>query len=263
MTCAPTVPRLRVFAGPNGSGKSTIKDVLPLQWLGLYVNADEIEKVLRANGRLDLAEFGITTANAAALPDFMAGSRLLALAGLLPQAQHITVAGTSVQFGGAEVNSYYASVLADFIRHQLLAAGTSFTFETVMSSDDKIEFLRKAQDAGFRTYLYFVATEDPEINIARVQHRVRMGGHPVPHDKIVSRYHRSLDLLSQAVTFASRAYIFDNSGHERVWIAEVTDGRDLELHTDQLPHWFVDTSLWRSFLATDSESAEPGPPASA
>lgn len=60
MTSTPTVPRLRVFAGPNGSGKSTIKDVLPPQWLGLYVNADEIEKVLRASGRLDLAEFGIS-----------------------------------------------------------------------------------------------------------------------------------------------------------------------------------------------------------
>ena len=43
------VPRLRMFAGPNGSGKSTIKDVLPPQWLGIYVNADEIEKTIRAD----------------------------------------------------------------------------------------------------------------------------------------------------------------------------------------------------------------------
>ena len=36
------VPRLRMFAGPNGSGKSTIKDILPPEWLGVYVNADEM-----------------------------------------------------------------------------------------------------------------------------------------------------------------------------------------------------------------------------
>lgn len=249
------IARLRVFAGPNGSGKSTIKDVLPPQWLGIYVNADEIEKTLRASGQLDLACFGITAASAASLPAFLNQSRLLDLVGLLPQAQRIAVQDSWVQFGTLEVNSYFASVLADFIRHQLLAAGVSFTFETVMSSDDKVEFMRKAREAGFRVYLYFVATEDPEINIARVQHRVRMGGHPVPPDKIVSRYHRSLDLLADAVTHADRAYIFDNSGHERTWIAELTGGLELELHSHQLPHWFVETRLWQLF-AVDGDPTD-------
>lgn len=41
------VPRLRVFAGPNGSGKSTIKEMLQQEWLGVYINADEIEKSIR------------------------------------------------------------------------------------------------------------------------------------------------------------------------------------------------------------------------
>ena len=38
--------RLRVFAGPNGSGKSTILKNLDPEWIGCYVNADEIEKSL-------------------------------------------------------------------------------------------------------------------------------------------------------------------------------------------------------------------------
>lgn len=106
-----------------------------------------------------------------------------------------------------------------------------------MSSADKVEFLRLAREGGFRTYLYFVATEDPEINISRVQHRVRTGGHPVPTDKIVSRYHRSLALLPEALAHTSRAYVFDNSGHERVWVAEITDGVELEIRTNDLPAW--------------------------
>ena len=64
-----------------------------------------------------------------------------------------------------------------------------------MSSPDKIDFLAEARRRGFRTYLYYVATVDPLININRVANRVRMGGHPVPEEKIVSRYARSLDLL--------------------------------------------------------------------
>ena len=239
------VPRLRMFAGPNGSGKSTIKDMLPAQWLGVYINADDIEKSIRNLGALNLSDFQVA-ANAVDLQQFLAASTLLAKAGLLAQAQQLTLVDNHVQFGGAEVNSYVASVLADFIRHKLLAAEVSFTFETVMSSPDKIDFLYKAQKAGYRTYLYFVATEDPDINVARVQARVEMGGHPVAEDKIRERYGRSLGLLPEALMYADRAYIFDNSGGGKVWIAEVTHGTEVEMKTDQMPAWFK-AALWDKF----------------
>lgn len=242
-------PRLRVFAGPNGSGKSTIKDSLLPQWLGVYVNADDIEKAIRTQGCLEFAEFGCTADDLVLLPAFMANSSLLRLAGLLEAATRLRVEGTRLLFGTEPVNSYFASVLSDFIRHQLLRAGKSFTFETVMSSPDKVEFMRRAREQGFRTYLYFVATEDPEINVERVRNRVLNGGHPVPEDKIISRYHRSLELLPAAVEQSSRAYVFDNSTHERTWIAEITDGNDMELQTDQMPHWFR-SALWDQFAGT-------------
>ena len=47
-------PRLRVFAGPNGSGKSTLKEVLPESLLGVYVNADEIEKLSSLDKRAEV-----------------------------------------------------------------------------------------------------------------------------------------------------------------------------------------------------------------
>lgn len=73
-----------------------------------------------------------------------------------------------------------------------------------------------------------------------------MGGHSVPEDKIVSRYYRSLNLLCDAVRYAQRSYIFDNSGGESVWIAEITDGKVLELKTPAIPHWFK-AALWDRF----------------
>lgn len=246
------VPRLRMFAGPNGSGKSTIKDMLPPEWLGVYVNADEIERVIRTGGHLNLANFEVM-ADSAELQTFLQASTLLDKEGLLPQAQQLTLVDGNVGFGTVVINSYWASVLADFIRSKLLAAQVSFTLETVMSSPDKVELLHKAQQAGYRTYLYFVATEDPEINVARVQYRVETGGHPVAEDKIRSRYVRSLQLLSQAVSYADRAYIFDNSGSERVWIAEVTDGVGIEMKTDEMPAWFK-TALWDKFEPEDPAS---------
>lgn len=57
-------PRLRMFAGPNGSGKSTLKDVLDPAWLGVYVNADDIEAEIRAQGFVSLAPYGVTATQA-------------------------------------------------------------------------------------------------------------------------------------------------------------------------------------------------------
>jgi predicted ABC-type ATPase len=164
---------------------------------------------------------------------FFLKSSLLEREGLLGAVGQLHFDNDQLHFKAVEVNSYLASVASDFIRHQLLADKISFTFETVMSYHDKITFLQQAQHNGFRTYLYYVATEDPEINISRVHYRVGMGGHSVPDNKITDRYYRSLGLLFDAVCYSNRAYIFDNSGndHQKVLIAEVTDGQEIEMKT--------------------------------
>lgn len=164
----------------------------------------------------------------------------------MDEVHNLSFIGDKLIFGKIEINSYFAAVVADFIRNKLIEAEKSFTFETVMSSPDKVELLHKAQTRGYRIYLYYVATEDPEINISRIENRVKMGGHPVPKDKIVSRYYRSLDLLMDAVQNTNHAYIFDNSSHQHIWLAEVTNGRMLEMKTNQMPVWFKN-ALWDKF----------------
>lgn len=245
-------PRLRMFAGPNGSGKSTIKSVIRPELLGIYINPDELEKDIARFDFLNLRDYDVET-TAEEILSFFQSSTLLARADLLDEAHALRFNDGRLSFAHVGVNAYYASVAADFLRQKLLERGASFTFETVMSSPDKVELLRKAQLRGYRTYLYYVATEDPAINISRVRHRVKMGGHPVPEDKIVSRYYRSLELLSEAIRYTHRTYIFDNSGRERLWIAEVTDGASLELKTDSLPAWFEE-SVWSKF---QTPSASP------
>lgn len=232
------IPRLRMFAGPNGSGKSTINAVIRPELLGVYINPDEIEKDIRNRGDvLDLAQYGVQTTEAEILT-FFQQSTLLEKADLLNEAALLRFSEGKLSFFAVSVNAYFASVAADFIRQKLLEARVSFTFETVMSSPDKVAFLHQAQQAGYRTYLYYVATEDPDINISRVRYRVKMGGHPVPEDKILSRYYRSLDLLREAIRYSNRAYIFDNSGQQQVFVAEITDGHAMELKSGRIPNWF-------------------------
>jgi len=237
------VPRLRMFAGPNGSGKSTINALIRPALLGIYINPDEIEKTIRERGDfLDMASYGIKTTEAEILT-FFQQSTLLASADLLDEVDMLRFTDDKLDFFSVPINAYFASVAADFIRQHLLKTQASFTFETVMSAPDKVALLKKAQQQGYRTYLYYVATEDPEINISRVNHRVKMGGHPVPEDKIVSRYYRSLDLLREAIRYSNRAYIFDNSGKQQLFVAEITDGHALELRAEKIPHWFKQSVL--------------------
>lgn len=47
--------------------------------------------------------------------------------------------------------------------------------------------------------LRMFATDNPQINVARVKHRFKNGGHDVPVEKITSRYFRSLDNLRAAI----------------------------------------------------------------
>lgn len=242
-----------MLAGPNGSGKSTIKTELKPEWLGVFVNADEIERNLKlSGGQLSLATLGITARPERVLrrlAEHIRGSAFAGKLGLHSLAETMAIdKGLNLQVPGP-FDSYLASVLADAIRRELLQEGRTFTFETVMSSRDKVDFMREARHRGYRVYLYFVATDDPEINLDRVRRRVMLGGHPVPDDKVRKRYRESIDLMTEACDVAHRAYVFDNSGSSHKLLVDVENiegDMRVKVHASRLNPWFVDTALWRS-----------------
>lgn len=228
-----------MFAGPNGSGKSSLKGVLSADLLGVYLNADEIEATLRREERLDGRTLRVEFSEEG-LRAFFRDSLLLGRTGDSRVAEQVRVRDGCVYLEAKYANSYVASALADYVRQDLLRRKTSFTIETVMSHPSKVELLRYAQSIGYRTYLYYIATDDPEINVSRVKARVAKGGHPVPEEKTRKRYHASLTLLAEAIACSNRAYIFDNSAENsgHTWIAEVTAGSEVELRTGSVPAWF-------------------------
>ena len=100
-----------------------------------------------------MREFPIETPAAQMLPVF-AGSEFLIQNGFADAANRLTFADDRLCFPSGVINSYFASVAADFLRNKLLTTRHTFTFETVMSHPGKVELLQKAQEAGYRTYLY-------------------------------------------------------------------------------------------------------------
>jgi len=226
-----------MFAGPNGSGKSCFNNIVNKRWLGVYVNADDLEKQLFEGSGIRLADFKVELDDSTFLDEFKVVCEKRKMK--LPS---IKCVGGLVSVKKKDLNSYYAAMIAELMRFYYIEHGISFTFETVMSHESKVLFLLHAKEKGFRTYLYFIATEDPKINVARVAKRVMKGGHDVPEDKIISRYHRAIKLLSSALKIVDRGYVFDNSGDSEEWVIETVnvaeeEGTLLEFKSSNLPHW--------------------------
>jgi predicted ABC-type ATPase len=113
--------------------------------------------------------------------------------------------------GDLVTRSNAAQRLANARRDDCIAQMRSFSFETVMSHISKIELMKRAGAAGFKTLLYFVGLDDPALNLARVAQRVAQGGHPVPEERILARYQRTMELLPAAIRACDRSMVFDNS----------------------------------------------------
>ncbi|MBO4454686.1 MAG: zeta toxin family protein, partial [Paludibacteraceae bacterium] len=96
-------------------------------------------------------------------------------------------------------------------REQLLKEHKDFIFETVLSSDAKVDFLKRAKEEGYFIRMFFICTQNPTINAARIAKRVMEGGHDVPIQKIISRYEKAILNAQRVAQFANRVYIYDNS----------------------------------------------------
>lgn len=233
--------RMRVFAEPNGSGKTTILNGLKEKIkLGVYINANDIEKTFVQKGSISLNDYHIKTTEADLQTFFLNSSFSPVKRNETNLWEKIFVVDNEIRTT-AVVDSYLAADLAEFFRQKLLDAGESFTYETVMSHEAKIDFLEKASTLGYQVYLYYLATEDPEININRVSVRVNQNGHYVEPKTIEKRYFKSLNNLKPAIRKTHRAFVFDNSGAVAKLVAEIENGTDVNLvDPNFVPQWFMD-----------------------
>lgn len=260
-----------MFAGPNGSGKSHLKDYITAfmaaqgypedVFFGHYINADELLKNLRSAPLYPFAKLSLDVPDPDVFKSFFLEHPLTIKKGLSSVFSPITVTNDSADFSLVPffpdsksdfkpdyVGNYLASVFADWLRHALLRARQSFSFETVMSGPDKVQLLADAQAQGYRIYLYFVTTKDPIINIGRVRFRVSQGGHDVKEEDIRTRYTRTMQHLREALKHSYRSYLFDNSNEQDdvatiakpVYIAELLPSGEIEFETESIPEWFFE-----------------------
>ena len=125
------------------------------------------------------------------------------------------------------------------LREDCLKNRKSLIFETVLSADDKLDYIRRAKEAGFFIRIFFVSTEHPSVNASRIARRVMKGGHDVPITKIISRYYKSIVNCMKASKYADRTYIYDNTAEntEAKILFRMTDGQLAKQYQKELPKW--------------------------
>lgn len=119
-----------------------------------------------------------------------------------------------------------------------LAEERSMSIETTLTGRSILGRMQAAKDAGYDVTLRYVALNDPEENIRRVEGRVAQGGHWIAPETIRRRTTNSLENLPAAAAIADRSVLFDNSGTAHREVLAIERGRVIYQAPDP-PAWLT------------------------
>lgn len=110
---------------------------------------------------------------------------------------------------------------------QAFSKKLSIAYETNFHSTYNIDLAKRARSQGYQTVLYFLALNNPDIAIKRVEERVQKGGHSVSESTIRERFAKGLDMLDEnALQFYDRIAVYNSS--ERFELQFVIQDQKLE-----------------------------------
>lgn len=149
------------------------------------------------------------------------------------------------QFGGWDKKEHFekAQHYATDLTYKNLSQGKDMVLETAFSSERKLQLIVDAKKAGFFIRLYFISTDSPVINAARVCRRMLNDGHEVLLRDIIKRHKGAFDMCIEASPLVDRLYVFDNSieDHPPKELFRVRDGYLHKLYDELLDHtWSKD-----------------------
>jgi len=111
--------------------------------------------------------------------------------------------------------------------------------ESNLAREADYVWIQNMKRRGYAAILYFIGTEYVEENIARVQKRVKEGGHNVPENIIRDRYRLSIIYLRTRLHLLEEVILLDNSEKSICPIASIKNGK-LELMSKKNLRWVKD-----------------------
>lgn len=104
-------------------------------------------------------------------------------------------------------------MLSELKRH--FQARQSFAFETTLAGRGYLHHIARWRAAGYRVELIFLRLNTADEAVARVEQRVRQGGHTIPEAVIRRRFVAGLENFHHHYAFAVDAWVlYDNAGEK-------------------------------------------------
>jgi len=122
--------------------------------------------------------------------------------------------------------------------NECLAKGLNFTQETTLAGARTERTIRQAKELGYTIRLYYVGLDSLEESLARIENRVRKGGHNIPQQDVERRYAGRVEALARVLPYCDEARFFDN-GNGFVEVARYQNGEILPI-TQTPPGWLTE-----------------------
>jgi predicted ABC-type ATPase len=113
-----------------------------------------------------------------------------------------------------------------------LKSKTNFSFQTNFDKSYTDSWRLKFERAKFKTHLIFLFVQNKKTCFARVDKRVKEGGHFVPKDVISHRYDAGLHNLNQYHLLYNTVKIIDTTGHSNLLLYKRIENELRYVHED-------------------------------
>ncbi|MGN1016295.1 MAG: zeta toxin family protein [Faecousia sp.] len=113
--------------------------------------------------------------------------------------------------------------------------GVSFTQETTLSGYKTEATAKQVKGMGYHVRLFYIGLDSAEESLARIENRVKRGGHDIPHDDVLRRFAGRWEAVSKVLPYCDEAEFYDNDNGFTL-VAEYRNG-ELRTIGSRVPQW--------------------------
>lgn len=119
--------------------------------------------------------------------------------------------------------------------NELLHMGESFAFETTLTTLSYLKTIEIAKQNGYNVTLLYLWLNNVNLAIERVSIRVKDGGHNIPEEIIIRRYHKGIhNLLTKFIPRCDYWLVADNSEKPLKFVAQGFAASSFEIYNAEV-----------------------------
>lgn len=118
--------------------------------------------------------------------------------------------------------------------------GISFAIETTLAGSNHLKTIRRAKDLDYEVTLIYSFVDSPQISIQRIKTRVLKGGHHIPDEDVIRRFHRSKNNFWHKYKDIVNEWVIFYNGEIQYTPVAKSDSETIEILNDELYNKFIE-----------------------